>query len=99
MGVLPEKHCSGAEPPYAISLNDNKILVNSKGVSNSPNEQWLQYCLLPKFTKWWTSFADDTESSERIESLSLINIEEYNQLYNELKDKYGIDMVKVSLKI
>lgn len=33
---------------------------------------------------------------ENIESLSLINLEDYIKLYNELKVKYGEHMVKVS---
>lgn len=86
-----------------IRYKDNTILVDSNSVDlkESPNHQWLMHCLLPKFIKWWKSFlaetcSGDTTEVTKIESLSLINIEEYNQLYNDLKDKYGIDMVKVS---
>lgn len=34
---------------------------------------------------------------DNVESLSLINLTEYNQLYNDLKLKYGEHMVKVSI--
>lgn len=47
-----------------------------------------------------TSMANENPQAkcefENIESLSLINLEDYIKLYNELKVKYGEHMVKVS---
>ena len=51
--------------------------------------------LLTKFQKLAKSFENEAESNNNsVESLSLINLEEYNTYYNELKEKYGIEMVK-----
>lgn len=61
---------------------------------------WIKHRFLPKLTKWMTSMANENPQAkcefENIESLSLINLEDYIKLYNELKVKYGEHMVKVS---
>lgn len=55
---------------------------------------------MPKISKWLISVEPDNGDRQKsafstIESLSLINLTEYNQLYNDLKVKYGENMVKV----
>lgn len=61
---------------------------------------WIKHSFLPKPTKWMTSMTNENLQAkcefENIESLSLINLEDYIKLYNELKVKYGEHMVKVS---
>lgn len=61
---------------------------------------WIKHVLLPKISKWAVSMEVDNDERKKtvfdtIESLSLINLTEYNQLYNDLKVKYGEHMVKV----
>lgn len=48
--------------------------------------------------KWCDQeLGDDSQGMvSSVQSLSLVDIEEYNDLYNELKTKYGLEMVKVS---
>lgn len=61
---------------------------------------WIKHVFKPKVLKWIVSMEDDYEKKQKtaidsVASLSLINLSEYNQLYNELKVKYGAHMVKV----
>lgn len=61
---------------------------------------WIKHVFMPKISKWMVSMEDACEDRKKsafdaIESLSLINLTEYNQLYNDLKVKYGEHMVKV----
>lgn len=63
-----------------------------KGFEES-NQEWLIKVVQPKLLKW----ASDPEnnSSPKLKSLSMIDLEEYNTLYNDLKVKYGTEMVKI----
>ena len=54
---------------------------------------WLQYVLLRKIASW----SGASKLNTAVTSLRLIQVERYNQLYQELKKKYGIPMVKVHL--
>ncbi|XP_007255112.3 probable tRNA (uracil-O(2)-)-methyltransferase [Astyanax mexicanus] len=55
-----------------------------------PKLSWLEAELLPKLARW----ATDNKSSEFKSTLSLIPVEKYSILYQELKTKYK-DIVKV----
>lgn len=101
---MAHNHCSSAETPYAIRHTIDSIVADTEcaNVIGSPNNNWVERCLLPRIIKWSGSFQNDnsiagTETS-RVESLGLIDLEEYNELYNELKLKYGLDMVKVDIQ-
>lgn len=98
---MAQNHCSSAETPYAIRYTLASIVADTDRINElgSPNTNWVERCLLPRIIKWSHSFQNEnsiagTETS-RVESLGLIDLEEYNELYNELKTKYGLDMVKV----
>lgn len=56
---------------------------------------WIERIFLPKIRKWIESSAG-AKRNQTIESLALVNVREYNELYNQLKIKYGENMVKVS---
>lgn len=58
------------------------------------NHKWLQYGLFPKLKNWLESVGEN-KNNFNVESLSLINIEEYTSKYNEMKLKYGKRMVEV----
>uniref|UniRef100_A0A4W4GSA1 tRNA (uracil-O(2)-)-methyltransferase n=1 Tax=Electrophorus electricus TaxID=8005 RepID=A0A4W4GSA1_ELEEL len=62
---------------------------HSDGVAY-PNLSWLTAELLPKLARW----ATESKASEFKSTLSLIPIEKYSVLYQELKSKYK-EMVKV----
>lgn len=78
-------------------------------VANEANENttrqiaWITSIFMPKISKWLISMGqadnDDRQKSvfDTLDSLSLINLTEYNQLYNDLKVKYGENMVKVCI--
>lgn len=63
---------------------------------------WLKSIFAPKIAKWNISMQSNDNAKPKsafdaVESLTMINLSEYNQLYNELKVKYGERMVKVFL--
>lgn len=56
--------------------------------------QWLNEKLIPKILKWASS--DISNKNGMAEgSLNLISLEDYNDLYHELKLKYGKNIVEV----
>lgn len=62
---------------------------------NSKSYQWLLDTVLPQFIKWGTN--DNKNNKFCNDSLALISTEKYYKKYNELKLKYGKDMVEVIL--
>lgn len=56
---------------------------------------WIERKFMPKMQKWIESAAGG-QSDQTMESLALVDLQAYNELYNRLKIKYGEDMVKVS---
>lgn len=76
----------------------NLLAPNEANDNASRQTNWVKQVFTPKILKWIGSIDSDERKKstfESIESLSLINLSEYNQLYNELKVKYGEHMVKV----
>lgn len=70
--------------------------------NSTRQKTWIKHIFIPKISKWIVSMDVDYEDGKKtafdtVESLSLINLTEYNLLYNELKMKYGEYMVKVSV--
>ena len=59
---------------------------------------WLKNSVLPKIVKWASEVGDDGMKPEQ-GSLALVNIQEYNELYQKLKVKYGQPLVEVRLPI
>lgn len=73
---------------------------NEANENYSRQTDWIKGIFIPKISKWFSSMAENYEEKQKsvfdsVESLSLINLSEYNQLYNDLKIKYGEHMVKV----
>lgn len=61
--------------------------------------RWSEFVLKPKFYKWCQN--DDNlkyDKSNDCSSLRLIDIEKYNRLYNEFKQKYSESAMKVRIK-
>lgn len=54
---------------------------------------WLKSKFFPRLIKWMMNESDNV--SPKISSLSLVSAEKYTLLYNQLKEKYGTEMVKV----
>ncbi|KAK3861311.1 hypothetical protein Pcinc_032691 [Petrolisthes cinctipes] len=61
---------------------------------NNPSLAWVQQKVLPKVVKWATEVKEDSEVEDK-GSLRLIRVQEYNQLYQKLKAKYGKQLVKM----
>lgn len=66
----------------------------SESETGSTSHKWLESNLFPKLLKWMDS-ADEPQKGFAMASHSLVNAEEYNVKYNELKLKYGKRMVEV----
>ncbi|XP_065663837.1 probable tRNA (uracil-O(2)-)-methyltransferase isoform X3 [Hydra vulgaris] len=69
------------------NLSSSKVMLTST--------DWLSFHLLPKIKAW--SFAANQSSMplRKTQSLSLIDVEEYTKLYNELKNKYAPYFVQI----
>lgn len=107
---LLKNQTTGFIKKFAIQLNDHEDGTSNMNVV-APNDadenftrqlNWINSIFMPKISKWIISmdeqYADKPKSVfESIESLSLVNLTEYNQLYNDLKVKYGEHMVKVCI--
>jgi hypothetical protein len=65
------------------------LSILRKGV----NSEWLFTNVLPKLRKWYGEM--DQQASSSIDSLQLVSLEAYNDLYQKLKGKYVQDITKV----
>lgn len=54
---------------------------------------WLQQNVLPKLAKWASEVQEDGNVEDR-GSLKLVDVQEYNNLYQKLKIKYGQPLVE-----
>lgn len=81
--------------PYTIEyMNSGHVRIVLENIedceSNSAN--WLCESVFAKILKWTESLEDN---SSRIESLSLIDVEQYYKLYHSLKTKYSQALINV----
>ncbi|XP_058123370.1 probable tRNA (uracil-O(2)-)-methyltransferase [Anopheles ziemanni] len=90
-------------PKFAFSLqiiDDNLSIRYESAESNDERSIfWLREILLGRMQKWMESAVPTNAtgvSTSSIRSLALVdNLEEYNCLFNELKQKYGLSMVSI----
>ncbi|XP_065354873.1 probable tRNA (uracil-O(2)-)-methyltransferase isoform X2 [Calliphora vicina] len=88
------------------TMSDFEIKLNGELVVHMLNEdsrfdidaslRWSEFVLKPKFYKWCRN--DDKlkcDKSNDCSSLRLIDIEKYNRLYNEFKQKYSENAMKL----
>lgn len=105
---LLKNQTTGFIKKFILQLNDfengsTDMIVRVRNEVNenySRQTDWIKGVFIPKISRWFTSMAENYEEKQKsafdsVESLSLINLSEYNQLYNDLKLKYGEHMVKV----
>ncbi|CAO1439107.1 unnamed protein product [Diamesa serratosioi] len=80
---------------YKVSYVNQKLSIFAQKSSSEENKlwNWLKYVLVKKLSNWMTNCENSTEAITG--SLQLIDPEEYNNVYKDLKDKYGRDMVKI----
>ncbi|XP_021184983.3 probable tRNA (uracil-O(2)-)-methyltransferase [Helicoverpa armigera] len=82
---------------YCIFLSNNQITLRAKSDESSKSYKWLANTLLPQLIKWGTNPINDEAKTNVIcsESLSLVSQTKYYEKYNDLKIKYGKEMVKI----
>lgn len=92
-----EKRLLGFEHPYYISLDNEKTFAIGveKADLNLSNASltWLREKLFTRLLKWMEN--DRPNEDALVDgSLNLVSSENYTNLYNKLKQKYGLEMVK-----
>ncbi|KAH8242799.1 hypothetical protein KR032_002262 [Drosophila birchii] len=71
---------SDAVDDFSVRLLEGQLKLDAK-----QNPNWLEYVLRPKLLSWSQSKPDEA----RQKSLSLVDVEKYNDLYKELKQKHS----------
>lgn len=87
--------------PYRLKHDSNISIEVPRNQENSdPSLMWLKNNLLPQLQKWASSFTvkNDSDSlgiGHPLKSHGLICNEKYTEVYQNLKMKYGQQIVKV----
>ncbi|XP_073819200.1 probable tRNA (uracil-O(2)-)-methyltransferase [Musca autumnalis] len=78
---------SDAIDDFEIRLCDGSLIVENLNplADNEKGTRWIEYILKPKLIKWSSVRVDNANGG----SLRLVDIEKYNTLYNEFKQKYS----------
>jgi hypothetical protein len=99
---LSSDNLKNLAPEFAYRLHYNptstELSIHTQTLDDACNPKsivFLKTILFKKVLKWMKNPIDD--KGESVKSLCLIAIEEYNQLYGVLKEKYGARMVDVSV--
>lgn len=82
---------------YSISLSTTGICISYFKEDKQDGEAsvvWLKKNVLPKVVKWASEVSEDGLVEDR-GSLRLIDVAEYNEVYQRLKVKYGKPLVKM----
>uniref|UniRef100_A0A182QM27 tRNA (uracil-O(2)-)-methyltransferase n=1 Tax=Anopheles farauti TaxID=69004 RepID=A0A182QM27_9DIPT len=91
-------------PTFAFTLQvlrEDKLSIRCQSTDTIDERSiyWLKEILLERMQKWMESSVPTNAigtSTASIRSLALVhNLEEYNGLFNELKQKYGLSMVSI----
>ncbi|XP_058797355.1 probable tRNA (uracil-O(2)-)-methyltransferase [Phymastichus coffea] len=91
-----KKKSLGFDYPYQIKYENNKISIAVQHFNEwkeSQNLVWLQNHFFNRLLKWIKN--ESPKNSLVTGSLKLVSAEKYTDLYNELKLKYGTEMVKI----
>lgn len=95
--IIPGKLSLG--PNMAYRIQHREYVSTCINVCKSDNGNydkgcdWLKSKFFPRLMKWMDSENDNV--GPRISSLSLVSVEKYTLLYNQLKEKYGAKMINV----
>lgn len=91
--ISPRIHYSFRFTNHDISLT--AIMGTEEEIKdNDPNVTWLKQNVLPKLVKWASEVEEDGNVEDR-GSLKLVDVQEYNSLYQKLKIKYGQPLVEM----
>lgn len=75
-------------PSTAYKFSYSKGNELSLSVEENSDDKWLQFVLLKKLQSWMESCASQ-DNQLQVDSHQLIDSEAYNNVYAELKEKYG----------
>ncbi|KAK0174846.1 hypothetical protein PV327_010569 [Microctonus hyperodae] len=95
-----EKNSLGIVWPYKIMFNDDLkeisiMLNNIENNSTHASIEWYKNKLFPCLIKWMENNDNYNDKNSFIkQSLSLVSIEKYTELYTNLKKKYGAKLVE-----
>lgn len=83
---------------FSVSLQNGELHVDVTEPCNEKEKMlnWIKFVLQPKLLKWARSGNKDGKTKSN-KSLGLVDIEDYTNLYAALKEKYGKDLVDVSI--
>ncbi|XP_032513378.2 probable tRNA (uracil-O(2)-)-methyltransferase isoform X1 [Danaus plexippus] len=79
--------------PYTF-CNENDIILRSSD-TDSKSYMWLKETVLPQVIKWSNELINDNARNFCNESLALVSNDKYYLKYNDLKLKYGKNLVKI----
>ncbi|XP_022120423.2 probable tRNA (uracil-O(2)-)-methyltransferase [Pieris rapae] len=79
---------------YCFSHKANKLILKAFS-ENSKSISWLKESVFPQVTKWAEEPELDLHKNICKDSLRLISSEKFYDKYNELKIKYGKELVKI----
>ncbi|RVE48593.1 hypothetical protein evm_006782 [Chilo suppressalis] len=89
-----EKNCNLCPNfTYSLSLENDNLMLKTNPDSSAKSLKWLVDTVIPQFLKWGRNGAEQKQTLFK-ESLQLISADNYYIKYNELKQKYGQEMVK-----
>jgi hypothetical protein len=86
--------------PYSFCYLEEKseiiLAVKNEKSACISNVDWIKGQLFPKIIKWAETADIEGESNRLVTtSLNLVNMVKYNELYQHLKKKYGLQMIQV----
>lgn len=86
--------------PYSFCYHEEKkeivLAIKTENSVCISSVDWIKGHLFPKMIKWAETADVKNESSGLVtSSLTLVNVAKYSKLYQELKKKYGLQMVQV----
>jgi hypothetical protein len=81
---------------YSEEKSEIVLLISNDNRASISSVDWIKNQLFPKIIKWAeTAVIEDRSNRLITSSLNLVNIAKYNKLYQQLKKKYGLQMVQV----
>ncbi|XP_062121982.1 probable tRNA (uracil-O(2)-)-methyltransferase [Drosophila sulfurigaster albostrigata] len=80
---------------FAVQLNGGELKVATFNQSNdkeiSPSSRWAEFVLKPKLHNWSQSKREEAAQK----SLHLLDVEKYNDLYKQLKQKHSLSLLEL----
>lgn len=89
-----EKQSLGFLYPYKICYENNEMFISvEKRDENNSSLEWIKKQLFPRLIKWMND--NEMKNSFINGSLNLVSVDKYAELYSQLKEKYGVEIVKI----